>query len=170
MRLPLPLVLPEGESSYLTEKQPSGLVEYRGLRRRNEQVKVIVGIDIQPIEEVETSLRIFGSRYRHHLFTDDELESCGDNSTTASCLAARFAAKEAVLKILDTQEIVPSWRSIEVKRTADGRPEIVLHGDAAHLARLQGIHDLSVSLSHAGGVAIATVVVPVARDPDEAEQ
>jgi holo-[acyl-carrier protein] synthase len=123
--------------------------------------RVVVGIDIQPIDEVEASLKKFGSRYRHLLFTDSELEDCGDNLATASRLAARFAAKEAVLKILNVGESVPSWRSIEVQRTNDGRPEIVLHDEAAALARRGGLGDLSVSLSHAGGIATAAVVAAV---------
>jgi holo-[acyl-carrier protein] synthase len=126
-----------------------------------EQAKVLVGVDIQPIDEVEDSLREFGSRYRHLLFTDDELACCGHNAATASSLAARFAAKEAVMKILDTREVVPPWRSIEVRRARGRRPEIQLHGVAAELARRQGIHDISVSLSHGGGVAMAAVVAPV---------
>jgi holo-[acyl-carrier protein] synthase len=132
--------------------------------------RVVVGVDIQPIEEVEASLRNFGARYRQLLFTDHELESCGDSPATASRLAARFAAKEAVLKILDVGECVPSWRSIEVTRTASGRPEIVLHDNAADLAQLQGIHNLSVSLSHAGGVATAAVVASLMSAPEESGQ
>jgi holo-[acyl-carrier protein] synthase len=123
--------------------------------------RVVVGIDIQPINEVEASLNNFGNRYRRLLFTDSELRHCGNGPATPSRLAARFAAKEAVLKILNVGESVPSWRSIEVERTKDGRPEIVLHGEAAEIARLGGMHDLSVSLSHAGGVATAAVVASV---------
>jgi holo-[acyl-carrier protein] synthase len=123
--------------------------------------KVLVGIDLQPIDEVKDSLRDFGDRYRHFLFTDHELESSGDSPATASSLAARFAAKEAVMKILDTQESVPPWRSIEVRRTLSGSPEIMLHGEAADLARRQGIQEISVSLSHAGGMAAAAVVAQV---------
>lgn len=129
-------------------------------------MKVLVGIDIQPIDEVEESLRNFGARYRRLLFTNNELEYCGDTPSTALSLAARFAAKEAVLKILDTEEVVPSWRSIEVTRTKGGRPKIVLHGAAADLARRQGIGDISVSLSHGGGFATAAVVAPVVDEPE----
>jgi holo-[acyl-carrier protein] synthase len=136
----------------------------------NERMKVLVGIDIQPIGEVEESLRTFGARYRRVLFTDHELESCGDNASTASSLAARFAAKEAVLKILDVEETVPPWRSIEVRQSASGRPEILLHGEAAELARLQGIQDISLSLSHAGGIATAAVVAPVVARPGGSAQ
>ena len=125
---------------------------------RKQFVNLLVGIDIQPIEEVESSLRTFGSRYRRLLFTDRELEICGDNSTTSSRLAARFAAKEAVLKILDIQDVVPSWRSIEVGGDSDCRPEIILYDVAAELAHAQGIRDVFVSLSRGGDVAVATGV------------
>jgi holo-[acyl-carrier protein] synthase len=121
-------------------------------------MNLLVGIDIQPIDEVESSLKTFGSRYRRLLFTDRELETCGDNSTTSSRLAARFAAKEAVLKILDIQDVVPSWRSIEVGGISDCRPEIILYDVAAELARLQGIRDVFVSLARSGDAAVATVV------------
>ena len=134
-------------------------------------MQILVGTDVQPIEEVETSMRRFGVRYTRRLFTDIELESCGENPlTAASGLAGRFAAKEAVLKILDSQDTVPSWRSIEVQRAKVGRPEIVLRGEAAELARRQGIREMSLSLSHGGGVAFATVVARVARRPSRTDR
>jgi holo-[acyl-carrier protein] synthase len=123
-------------------------------------MSVLIGIDIQPIDEVEASLRTFGDRYRTLLFTDHELGSCA-NRGTASGLAARFAAKEAVLKVLDIRETVPSWRSIEVRRTARGWPEILLHDVAADLARQQGVENIAVSLSHTDAFAIATVVATI---------
>lgn len=125
-------------------------------------MKILVGIDVQPICEIEASMREFGARYTNRLFTDHELESCGSNPrTAASGLAARFAAKEAVLKILDTRETVPPWKTIEVQRAESGRPRIVLSGDAAELARRQGVEHLSVSLSHGGAIAAAAVVAQV---------
>ncbi|MGA7834241.1 MAG: 4'-phosphopantetheinyl transferase superfamily protein, partial [Acidimicrobiales bacterium] len=101
-------------------------------------------------------------RYTHRLFTEHELESCGeDPATSASGLAGRFAAKEAVLKVLDLGEVVPSWKAIEVHRGTTGRPQIILSGDAAAIAHRQGVRDMSVSLSHAGGIATAAVVARV---------
>jgi holo-[acyl-carrier protein] synthase len=136
----------------------------------DERTKTVVGIDIQPINEVEASLRHFGARYRHRLFTDYELESCGGGPKMASRLAARFAAKEAVLKILDTRETVPPWRSIEVRRGDRGEPEIVLHDEAAELARLAGMSDLFVSLSDNGVIAVAAVVASVVSQPGGSDQ
>jgi len=128
-------------------------------------VSIVIGIDIQPIDEVESSVREFGSRYTRRLFTDQEVDSCGNTPlAAASGLAARFAAKEAVLKILDTSVSVPSWKDIEVMRTPGGRPEIILRGEAAKLALSQGVSKISLSLSHGGGVATAAVVAQIS-DP-----
>jgi holo-[acyl-carrier protein] synthase len=128
-------------------------------------VKVLVGTDVQPIDEVTASIKEFGTRYTDRLFTDRELANCGENPVTAaSGLAARFAAKEAVLKILDSSDTVPPWKSIEVRRDEGGRPEIVLDERTAEQAHRQGIIQMSVSLSHAGGMAIATVVAQVSDD------
>ncbi len=126
-------------------------------------MSILVGIDMQPIDEVESSIKEFGARYTHRLFTDDEIASCGDGPGAASGFAGRFAAKEAVLKILELNEIVPRWKSIEVLRSMGGRPEVALHGEAAKIARSQGIEEISLSISHGGGIASATVIAQVTQ-------
>jgi holo-[acyl-carrier protein] synthase len=127
--------------------------------------KVLVGIDVQSIEEVELSMREYGSRYTDRIFTEHELASCGGSpSAAASGLAARFAAKEAMMKILDPDGLAPGWKNIEVQRTRTGRPEIVLWGDAELLARRRGVQEISLSLSHSGGVAVAAVVAQTSAD------
>lgn len=123
---------------------------------------VLVGIDVQSIDEVAASMREFGSRYVHRIYTDVEVEQCGDDPmTSARGLAARFAAKEAVMKILDVRDDVPAWKDIAVRRTASGRPEVILQGVAAQLARRQGLGHVSLSLSHTDSVAAAAVVAQV---------
>jgi holo-[acyl-carrier protein] synthase len=136
----------------------------------SEPMRVLVGADVQPICEVEKSLSDFGSRYSRLLFSDRELETCGATPSRASRLTAHFAAKEAVLKILDTSEIVPTWRSIEVKNSRGGQPEIVLHDDAAVLATLQGVEHIFVSLSYAGGVAAATVIATIKSESEDIDK
>ena len=98
-------------------------------------VNTVVGVDVPSIDEVAASLEEFGTRSTRRLFTSHEIESCAENLVTAaSDNPVRFAAKEAALKILNVREIVPSWKAIEVRRTASGRLEIVLLGVAAELA------------------------------------
>lgn len=132
-------------------------------------MRILVGNDVQPIDEVAASMTEFGERYTRLLFTDHEIECCGKNPITAAQgLAARFAAKEAMLKILDSELPAPPWKSIEVHRDAQGRPKIVLRREAAYQARHQGIEHISLSLSHGGGIATAVIVAQVAEHGSEA--
>jgi len=131
---------------------------------RNDRPEVRVGLDLQSIEDVEQSMKDFGSRYTRRIFTEHEIESCQGNARViASGLASRFAAKEAVMKVLNMDNDAPGWKSIEVRRHHSGRPDIVLYGDAAQMARRQHIEGFSVSLSHDGGVAAAAVIATISR-------
>jgi phosphopantetheine--protein transferase-like protein len=80
-------------------------------------------------------------------------------------LAGRFAAKEAVLKVLQlpTTAVVP-WQSIEVRTGRNGVPYIVLTGRALALAESQGIERIDISLSHDAGVAMAVAAAIPADD------
>jgi holo-[acyl-carrier protein] synthase len=126
-----------------------------------------VGVDVQSIAEVADSIAQFGSRYTSRLFTEHELESCaGDPARRAEGLAARFAAKEAMMKVLrPIDENVPSYKSIEVRKMPGGWVEIELRREAELLARAEGLTSVSLSMSHGGGVGMATVVASVADKP-----
>ncbi len=118
-----------------------------------------VGVDLTAVGEVAESLAVQGERYLRRLFTDHEVASSeGPDGPAAESLAARFAAKEAALKVLRPGGSRPEWRDIEVRRAANGACDLVLHGNAAMLAAEQGIEELSLSLSHEGGMAVAVVV------------
>ncbi len=78
-------------------------------------VTVVAGIDVQLIKEVQTSISHFGDRYLTRLYSEDELEECETNlEGRATSLAVRFAAKEAVIKVLRPDDHIPSWRTIEI--------------------------------------------------------
>jgi holo-[acyl-carrier protein] synthase len=133
-------------------------------------MRVCVGTDVESIADVATALERYGDRYARRLFTDYEITICGGSvAAAAPRLAARFAAKEAVMKLLsptddDPTEKVPRWRSIEVRTAANGAPSIQLHSEAADLAREQGIGPLSLSMSHGAGIGMATVVALATTD------
>lgn len=118
-----------------------------------------IGLDVQSIEEVQESIDQFGDHYTRRVFTAHEIESStSDQVTRASSLAGRFAAKEAVLKVLEIGDRAVPMRSIEVWRPENRRPIIRLSGVAAELANKQGFDEFSLSLSHSGGVAAAAVL------------
>jgi holo-[acyl-carrier protein] synthase len=119
-----------------------------------------VGVDIISVREVSRSLERFGDRYVRRVFTTDEADYCraANGSAAAARFAVRFAAKEATLKALRPEAMSFDWRSIEVRRHASGRCEIVLHGEAAAVAACQGIETLALSMSHDRTHAAAVVV------------
>jgi holo-[acyl-carrier protein] synthase len=123
------------------------------------QVRVRVGTDVESIDDVRASIERFGARYADRIFTPHELACCGGATPLAAAgLAARFAAKEAVIKLLQPQAVIPTWRSIEVQRLPGGATQVALSDDAATLARRAGITAISLSMSHGAGIGTATAV------------
>jgi holo-[acyl-carrier protein] synthase len=120
---------------------------------------VRVGTDVMSIAEVAESLERFGERYATRLFTSHEIDSCGGVSVLAAPgLAARFAAKEAVIKLLRPVDTVPRWHSIEIRREAGGAVGVHLSAECAELAAQQGIASVELSMSHGAGIGTATAV------------
>ena len=125
---------------------------------------VRVGIDLCSVREVAESIERFGDRYLRRVYTEHELEYCGqDPARSAERFAARFAAKEATVKVLRPRDSWPDWRSIEVRRDPGGWCELSLTGTAARLARDADIGSLALSLSHDGGMANAVVVATLSE-------
>jgi holo-[acyl-carrier protein] synthase len=131
----------------------------------NTGIEVRVGADLVAVRQVSDSLARFGDRYLRRIFTEREIAACaGLPSIDAARLAARFAAKEATIKVLRPADLQPDWRSIEVCRHSDGHCSMSLSGHAAALATQAGIAELAVSLTHEEGIA-AAVVIALCRDP-----
>jgi holo-[acyl-carrier protein] synthase len=123
------------------------------------QAGLRVGVDLTSVAEVEDSVARFGDRYVTRIFTRHEIESCTRGDEVASSgLAARFAAKEATIKVLRPRQALPDYRSIQVRRHPDGWCEIELSGSAAELAQAEGVRHLALSLTHEAGMAAAVVV------------
>jgi holo-[acyl-carrier protein] synthase len=127
--------------------------------------RVRIGCDVQDIEDVQDSLATFGDRYLRKIFTASEINDCQGRNQVHR-LAARFAAKEAVIKAFAQPNMPFPWREIEVTR--DGPlPRLHLSGTLAERAQHQGWLSSSLSLSHADCHAMAVVVV--ACSPAESE-
>ena len=119
-----------------------------------------VGFDLVSVAVVEDELGApTRDRYLARIYTEQEVaDSTSDGGVRAERLAARFAAKEATIKVLPPSEAGFSLRDIEVRRAPSGKVEIALSGAAAELASGSGVIGLSVSLTHEAGVAGAVVV------------
>jgi holo-[acyl-carrier protein] synthase len=120
--------------------------------------RLLIGTDLVAVERIE-SLLADRDDLAQQLFTERELAYCaGRARRRADHLAARFAAKEAVMKALGVGATVP-WCDIEVVNSVDGRPGLRLHGRAAQVARQRGVTESDISLSHTAGLAMACAVL-----------
>ena len=138
----------------------------RGVHAMSEHMRV--GVDLARVADVRHGIEAFGSRYLRRVFTEHEIASCaGSGTARESGLAARFAAKEAMVKVLRLDDVAVDWRDVEVLRKPGGWTEIALHGDLARRAEVAGIHDTSVSMTHENDIAVA-VVVATCRTPETA--
>jgi holo-[acyl-carrier protein] synthase len=120
-----------------------------------------VGIDLASVELVRDAIETHGDRYLARVYTPRELQDCttgGDGRPEPERIAARFAAKEATLKVLRPGEVGLPLTAIEVIRDAEGAVALKLHGPAASLADEACITELTLSLTHEGGLAAAVVV------------
>lgn len=120
---------------------------------------VRVGVDLVPVQDVRDALAAFGERYLRRIYSDREIADCSAGSRPrAPELAARFAAKEAVLKVLQIGHEPVPWREIEVTGTHRSLHGLLLSGCAATLAEKSGIAEFGLSLSCRQGIATALVV------------
>lgn len=93
------------------------------------------------------------------VLTPGEQRYCQQKVDPVPSFSARFAAKEAVMKLLGTGlGRGVSWQHIEVVRPSGEAPRIVLHARAKELAEARGIRNVHVSLTHDGHYALAFVV------------
>jgi holo-[acyl-carrier protein] synthase len=117
------------------------------------------GVDLVDIADVAGSLEHFGDRYTARIYTAGELaDSAGGPDVRAARLAARFAAKEAVIKVLRPSGVTPRWTDVEVVRVASGATELRLSGLAREMAARAGLDTWAVSITHESTYAAAVVV------------
>lgn len=118
-----------------------------------------VGVDIIEIDRVREAVERGGDRFVRRVFSESEAAYCLGRKDPARHLAARFAAKESVIKAL---RVPPGlgwlWREIVVRR-GDGPPSIELTGRALERAAALGVKGSHLSMSHSDTHAVAVVVL-----------
>ena len=118
-----------------------------------------LGTDIVEVERVAKMISDHGDHFLERVFTPGEIAHCSGRRESAPHYAGRWAAKEAVMKVLGTgftQEV--GWTDIEVVTQPSGQPVIALHGTTRQVAERLGIANVLVSLSHTKHYATATAI------------
>jgi holo-[acyl-carrier protein] synthase len=116
-----------------------------------------IGIDVVDIERFRRSLERTPSM-RERLFTPIELDYVAPQADPVPSLAARFAAREAVMKSLGLGLGAFGFHDVWVERAASGAPSLAVTARAAELARAAGVTRWHLSLTHSDLVAVAYVV------------
>jgi holo-[acyl-carrier protein] synthase len=111
-----------------------------------------LGIDIIDVERIKATLERFGSRFARRVLTDAEAAYVRGRPET---MAGRWAAKEAVSKVLGLGVRGVGWREIEIVRLPTGQPTVRLHGRAQRRAEQLGMSRVAVSISHERSYAVA---------------
>ena len=112
------------------------------------------------VAAVRESVEAHGAAYLERVYTAGELDGCrGPGGIAPERLAARFAAKEAAMKVLRpaADDAVP-WDAIEVLGGRGDWVSLRLGGEAAELADREGIESLELSITHEGESACAVVI------------
>jgi holo-[acyl-carrier protein] synthase len=116
--------------------------------------RIAIGVDIIEIDRIKRALTRWQDTFLKRIYTQAELEK----HHNISSLAARFAAKEAVMKALGTGTRGVSWTEIEILTNGDGAPLIRLYGRALQKSTEIGIAQFDISISHSRKYAIAFVI------------
>ena len=118
-----------------------------------------MGIDICPISRIEDIVDRQGDLFTNRVFTQEERDHAKKGKkVTGERLAARWAAKEAAIKALGAPGGL-KWHDMEVANSPDGAPSLILRGAAKEHADSIGVERVHISLSHAGGVSVAVVIL-----------
>lgn len=115
-----------------------------------------VGTDVVDLDRFRTALERTPNLVPR-LFTEAERALAEGRRDPVPTLAARFAAKEALMKVLGVGLGAIDWHDVEVAREDSGRPRLIVTGRAAALAEEAGVTGWHLSLSHSDLVAIAVV-------------
>ncbi len=111
-----------------------------------------LGIDIIKVERIAAALKRFGDRFPKRVLTESEQRYVRNRPQN---FAGRWAAKEAVSKVLGLGVRGVGWTEIEIQRLPTGAPAVKLHGRAARRAEQLGMGRIAVSISHEGDYAVA---------------
>lgn len=119
-----------------------------------------IGIDIVKVDRIEKAVERWSDSFTRRVFTERELEYCTKQKKPAQHLAARFGAKEAVMKAFGTGHAGGvKWTDVEVLHDEKGKPIVALSGVLRDLAAGMGVSEAMISMSHDTGYAVSQAIL-----------
>ena len=117
--------------------------------------RIRTGVDIIASDRVAGAYRRRPESFLRHLFTRKEQRQLAVRNYAARHLAARFAGKEAIFKLLGMGMGQLCWKEVEILSLPGGEPRVYLHGRAKARAKELSLVDIALSLSHCREYAVA---------------
>ena len=118
------------------------------------------GVDIVEVFRMREAIDKWGDNFLKKIFTDREIRYSISKRFSCQHFAARFAAKEAVVKAFGEPKKFPiKWTEIEVVNDDEGKPIIKFHNDALKLKNKKKIDKVILSMSHSKNYAVANVIL-----------
>jgi holo-[acyl-carrier protein] synthase len=144
----------------VSEPSPAGVTSDASRPAVREATLTIVGLgtDLVEIPRFRLAMERRGPRLDERLFSDDERAYAYRQKDPAKSLAARFGAKEAVMKALGVGLWKFKLRDVDVVRQRSGAPNVALHGRAQELATERGVRGWHLSLTHTDTTALAVAI------------
>lgn len=125
-----------------------------------------IGVDVIDMQRIRKTIEEMGEPFLRKLFTSSEIAYCESKRMPHQHFAARFAAKEAVSKALQTGwSGVFRWKDVEVLNEPSGAPKVLLHNDLAEVLKHSSVH---LTISHTESTVVAFAVIeekPSERSP-----
>ena len=117
------------------------------------------GIDLVDCPRIEEMINRHNERFINRVFTEAEQVYADSNKSRIEKYAGRFAAKEAILKLMGTGwRGKIAWTDIEITNNSSGQPQVNLEGEVKSIAEKLGIKQISISITHTANFAIASAV------------
>lgn len=121
--------------------------------------KLLHGIDLVDFPRIEQMIERHGSHFLDRVFTPTEQQQANEVKNKIERLAGRFAAKEAVLKLLGTGwRGKIAWTDIEIVNNHFGQPQVTLSGEVKKIAKKLKINEVCLSITHTANFVIASAV------------
>jgi holo-[acyl-carrier protein] synthase len=119
-----------------------------------------IGIDLVENDRLATIITKWGAKFLQRIFSEGEIKYCSRHAQTSLHYSARFAAKESFLKALGIGlGMGVKLREIEVVHDSNGKPDLVLWGEAKAQIEKRNIANIYLSLTHTRSYATAIVLL-----------
>ena len=122
------------------------------------------GVDIVEVFRMRDAIDKWGDNFLKKVFTDKEIQYSSSKRFSCQHFAARFAAKEAIVKAFGEPKKFPiKWTEIEILKDKEGKPVMKFHKDALRLKNKMRISDVVLSMSHSKNYAVANIILTKKR-------